>query len=285
MKHYLIITATFLFYTLSLAQRADFRTVIQKMNLKGKVQSIREISYLGDLEGKPILSKIDSTKDNCLYLFQTDGNINSTTNYLTSGKVYISEVFKYDTRGVLIEKSTSNNNNGKVNKTVIEYDSLYFKLKETVIDNKGQIISQQIGKSIMKDSNNYTYLRSERYNETQNFTFSYSDGGNLVYKVQESTSGYYLKFKYYYNSNNLLIRQTVEKVDRKPFSQQEFEYDNKGNLTKLTEKVPYHIVSYTYEYNKQGDWIKRVAETKRTGVNIGRQRNTKTVTIREIKYL
>lgn len=279
----------FIFIILSpiiiLGQKADFRPDYAKMNLKGNAKSIREVSYLANLEGQAIDTRIDSSKDNCSYLFQNDGRLQSVINYQKNGKVWFIQTFKYDNRGRLIEQNKLNPSNELTSKTVTEFDNLDLKLKETYTDGKGQFVSEKICKYIMKDSNNYSYSRiNYTYGDNEIITVSYSQNKTLTYKISEyqDVPGDNRKFKYYYNSINQLIRETVEDIKGKVFSYQEYEYDKQGNLIKLIEKD--HVLIYTYEYNSTGDWVKRLTQDKLTGVNSGKLKRINVLTLREIKY-
>lgn len=279
----------FIFIILSpiiiLGQKADFRPDYAKMNLKGNAKSIREVSYLANLEGQAIDTRVDSSKNNCSYLFQNDGRLQSVINYQKNGKVWFIQTFKYDNRGRLIEQNKLNPSNELTSKTVTEFDNLDLKLKETYTDGKGQFVSEKICKYIMKDSNNYSYSRiNYTYGDNEIITVSYSQNKTLTYKISEyqDMPGDHKKFKYYYNSINQLIRETVEDIKGKVFSYQEYEYDKQGNLIKLIEKD--HVLIYTYEYNSTGDWVKRLTQDKLTGVNSGKLKRINVLTLREIKY-
>lgn len=270
---------------ITLGQKADFRPDYAKMNLKGNAKSIREVSYLANLEGQAIDTRVDSSKNNCSYLFQNDGRLQSVINYQKNGKVWFIQTFKYDNRGRLIEQNKLNPSNELTSKTVTEFDNLDLKLKETYTDGKGQFVSEKICKYIMKDSNNYSYSRiNYTYGDNEIITVSYSQNKTLTYKISEyqDVPGDNRKFKYYYNSINQLIRETVEDIKGKVFSYQEYEYDKQGNLIKLIEKD--HVLIYTYEYNSTGDWVKRLTQDKLTGVNSGKLKRINVLTLREIKY-
>ena len=268
-------------------QKADFRSDYVKMNLKGNVESIREVSYLANLEGKIIENRVDSSKDNCSYLFQNDGRLQSVISYQKNGKVWFIQTFKYDNHGRLLEQNKLNPSNILTSKTVTEFDNLDLKLKETKTDGKGQFVSEIICKYIMKDSNNYSYSRiNYTYGDNEIITVSFSNKNLLTYKISEYLDApkQLKKFKYYYNLQNQLIRVTVEDIKGKVFTSQEYEYDNRGNVINMIEKVPDHVVRYTYQYNSIGDWVKRFTEDKLTGANNGKLREINLLTLREIKY-
>lgn len=294
MKHISwLIFLYFNFSLYSLGQKVDTSSDFKKMNLYGKIASLREVTYAakGDLN-KIKSTDINTTHPNCSYYFNGNGNIDSIVNYNTEGNTLVTETFSYNNKGFLDQRNEIDTNRKLISTQIIQYDNNGFKTKEIYKNTMGELILQKIYKYTITDSNTYSYSTTGLGKDNILlweiiYRLKYSVDKNLIYRITEyprnKATG--SKVKFYYDSSNLVVRQTAEYVTQKKIISEQFiGYDNKKNISKLTETVPQNYIVYSYDFDNQDNWTKRIEKELVTDKTTGKIKERYTVTLREFKY-
>lgn len=267
---------------------------LTKQNLKGSVSSITESQYgglekFGELEKGPIEHKY-------FYKYNTDGNMTNDSGYdydNIPGMTGLNHetVFIYDNKGNLSEKGED----FEVNK--ISADSV---LKDTTIkkaiykrnNSSNLVISKYDGDNILEGKMIYKF--DEKGNEVE--ISDYNKEGKLEEKtiVTYDNTGNKNQSLSYDKDDKLTLRDTykcdikgnqievnIESKDTKFLVKRFFEYDDKGNeLKEYCNSKEYRIntISYKYEYDKIGNWTKRISTEDAEYGNI------ETIVERKIEY-
>ncbi len=281
-------TITFLLLAISstLTGYAQSKSMTWKdFDLKGRVKSVEEISYLGvykfgDLtkgrkinEGEDKFNKNGYVVDRYYYSYDEDGE-----------KEGFKQSFSYDKNdfliggteeddGETIEFKLINNASGKVEtldaltkkgKLMLRQKTKYNAAgKETEMaeyDANGDLVKKTI----------YTYSASgdrkeektvDKNGKTVEVNISVFDSrGNVIeanmIEYKGSKKEEYLR-KYTYNQANKKIeeRNSISGLDKK----ETFAYDDKGNLIRNVDEYG-STQTITYTYDSQGNWIKKVVE-------------------------
>ena len=241
------------------------------MNLKGKVKSIQQISYKAMDNGGVIQkgekgSLSDQSSVNSDFSMQFDDtartvkevfynvkdltinhryddtkNIEIVEQSESSGKVFFKNTYKYNDRGKVIEETMT-----QIFKDNVSFDNKFI-LK---YDEKGNLIEKSYYSSRYKDESKsiYTYdskgklISKADYNE-KNILWN-----KETYKVD--TKGNIIERNYYKPDCVAIAHTFILKYDSNNNVIQKEYYQPAGKLSKT--------YSYKYEYDKTGNWVKRI---------------------------
>lgn len=231
------------------------KTDWKKLNIKGKVKSISEISYLaidkfgkikkGNRAPNPLWEKTD-------YIFDTNGYLLELIQSDSSKSYYYSESYKYDIWENLIETSISGGS-----KYYYKYDNKGNKIELNTYLPNGQHESKHIYKYDEKDN---MIEETLYYQESQpeNTLYKYDEKNNLIaINHYRSNGNCYSEVSYKYEDNN-----KIKAIwDNSYYSI--YQYDDKGNLIvenslNSDDKPLYGKTTYEYEYDRNGNWIKSI---------------------------
>lgn len=273
----IVLTIITLFSVFASAQNQ--KNDLQKVNLYGKVKSIREISYQaveknGNIEKENIISdKIISfnekgyTAEIILHYFAPEPLILSKT------------IFKYNLQDVLIEED--------------EYDSdgNFFEKTKYLYDEKNNVIAIEWFNSEGKFKSKYIYKYDENGNEIERWYHYHTEKPFLVNRFQYDAHNRLIEFRKYVEGGKL------EEITT-------YQYDKNGRNTKIhsflpngkwTDTITYLydengkeigyvykekwkrkiIYIYTYEFDSHSNWIKKIEY---------KNNRPRTITERRIEY-
>ena len=282
----LLIISMFVFIIFSLTTNAQSKkkSDAEREGLRGKVKSVNEKYY----EEKRIFFGLISIKVQFwdeFKEFNNNGNIIYEEKPSYHGGDYRDrEFYKYNERGDCIEKIDSNYENGNKYSYLSRYEYIYDKkgnIREEKwysynklnynyyykYDDKGNCIEElskgikdsTFSKDIYKRDTNGQMIVWERYNKLGDFD------SKLVYKLDES--GNRIKVEYY-NEDLNKERETIYIYNSEGDVIIEIHYDVKSKRT--------YSKIYSYQYDDNFNWIKRIEYNEDMNVNY--------ITKRKIKY-
>ncbi len=232
---------------------------LEKMNLKGKVKSLKEFGFKID-ENLDGIIKIDSTRFDT-YSFNDKGSIIEVIMCINSN-VFSKLIYKYDNEGNKIEKNVESHGDLFL-KWIYKYD----KNRNKIIEYEYECNSNRLHRKIVYkyDDNQIKESVCTKPNGRLDWktTYKYDDRRNKI-----EMNDYYAKSKLIgkltyihdsegneieinnYISDNQLIDKKILKYDEKKNIIEENWYDFKsGNLLDR--------ITLKYNYDKQGNWIKK----------------------------
>ena len=282
----ILIISLFVFIIFSLTTNAQSKkkSDVEREGLRGKVKSVNEKYY----EEKRIFFGLipikvqfwDEYKE-----FNNNGSIIYEEKPSYHGGDYRDrEFYKYNERGDCVEKIDSNYENGNKYSYLSRYEYIYDKkgnIREEKwysynklnynyyykYDDKGNCIEElskgikdsTFSKDIYKRDTNGQMIVWERYNKLGDFD------SKLVYKLDES--GNRIKVEYY-NEDLNKERETIYIYNSEGDVIIEIHYDVKSKRT--------YSKIYSYQYDDNFNWIKRIEYNEDMNVNY--------ITKRKIKY-
>jgi hypothetical protein len=206
------------------------RSDIAVQGLKGKVEIMSE-STLPAEGSKKVQSKN-------VFKYDANGNMIELSNYKTDGKVNSTIRSTYDANGKLIKEETLLGN-GKVDLvSTIKTDAKGNKIEQEDVRPMGNIIFNYKYYYKYDEKGQLTERIAYRGNGTFLFKyiFNYDDNGNRIEWIQQGPDSSVVgKVIYKYNEKNALSEQT--------------EYNGSGSIKA--------IYTYSYEFDKKGNWIRR----------------------------
>jgi len=237
---------------------------LTKANLKGKVKSVKEISYYTkDKFGEAIK---DEKYQQIEFYFNEQGYITEKTerNFKTSGysfSSYKKETLKYNQQNNIVEKYIYNDVLGETTSIITyQYDENENLIEEKQSDENGKLWSR----SIFKYDKNNNQIEYERYNYFSDEELSYK----YVYKYDEKGNK---TEENIYNSDGELESKSIYKYDNRGNKIEEnnyssngkleekfiYKYDNKGNKTEENKYNSIGELEYKsiYKYDSKGNKI------------------------------
>lgn len=238
----------------------------KEMGLFGKVKSVTEQQYKAFETGGKILSG-EGYRENDFdkkIEFNEDGWYSKITQYTIFGELLDYTEFKYDKKDLLIERSVYN-----------DLDSLV-QLSKIQHDDEGRPIS-----TLHQDGDGYLGSREEVDYNDENLmetTHIYNKDNRLIRKKIQylDRRGLPKETKLFnesnevinhrkesYGDNRLLEQFKVFSSNEEPIMEVKFSYDPAGNILSqeavdMTTGEFYLPVTYQYEFDSKGNWIKRV---------------------------
>ncbi|HQO09578.1 MAG TPA: hypothetical protein PLK90_05505 [Clostridiales bacterium] len=269
----------------------SFTTDLSSLGLRGSVRSVSEISYKAEDKFGEIHKGLKTGKSTII-IFEPTGMIREEQNFGSDGKILSSKRNIYDNSGNKIENIFDAE--GKLdNSKKISYDNKGCIIEETVYNSLGILESKYKYKysgGKLTEACEYNsdgsvsrvelYAYDENGNKTEeNFYNSESELTDSHKFVYEKDPAGNLTVKDYYKIDgveniswekfDVNVKRTEQgsgiKDDPKAVITQ-FKYDEAGNIIEETCNNPEQIIKYTYEYDKTGNWIKRVSFEKKVGI-------------------
>lgn len=201
-------------------------------NLIGNVKSMKEYGSTVDPRDKMFSVPEDSNYE--LFEFSKDGKITNRATCKSDGKKISIAQYTYDQDG------------HRTSLTWLLKDTVFTKYTYAYQDND-VIEWYEEGKGQNKQKTQYIYDKDGRMVEEN----LYSGGGGLHYKLKKE-----------YDSKGNLITLTQYDSNNKYESKYTYTYDNHRNPHTETyssaDGFMNGTTSYAYEYDKKGNWIKRV---------------------------
>lgn len=233
---YNIVTLLFLFSLLGYAQFPI--TDWEKENLKGKVKSVKSITYQYINDNGKMQKGSPMTGFNTLVSYNIKGYKISGEQFSTDEKIIGSWVYIYEGNNLLrqvdvfnqkkqvqeIMKHTYNSKTQKEDVNGYDANGVFTGKQIACYDEKGLKINE-----LLLDSKENFLMKSE---------FIYDSKSNLSERYIEDKEGKKVVLKYVYDEKNNVIEENY--------------YGNGGQL--------YGQKKFTYKYDNQGNWIERIEE-------------------------
>lgn len=234
---FLIISSMFVFAAFAQKQNNDW----MRMKLKGKVRSVKEVSYSAiDKPGETQKQKGKRT-DSLAYIFTNNGNLTELQTYNPDGSLKEKINYKYDTKGNKIEENVFNPDGSLKEKYTYKYE--------------------------FYDNGNISNMKTYKQDGSLVFTFSYlyNDDGNM----EENETTTYInsmtirqKIRYSYNfRGNLAFAHTFNPDGSGILRSEVYTYDEDGNINeqyginKAGERQKTY--TYTYKLDKNLNWTEK----------------------------
>jgi hypothetical protein len=230
-----------------------------KKNLLGKVNSLRQFSYVA-IEKFGEISKGERGSEiskNMEIIFNENGNEIEINQWESSGNRGIKRILKYDIKGNLIEENSYNPDGSLLAKVKLEYDD---KGNKVGLNRSFPAYLGYVENEIYKYDSKGNLIEENHYNP-DGLTFmvkrEYDDKGNEVetnrYNPDGSLGG---KWTHKYDSKGNLIE------DNSVHFKSSFKYDDKGNKI---ESNSYNSDgnldsknTYKYTFDKVGNWTQQI---------------------------
>lgn len=197
---------------------------LDKMNLNGKIKSIRESSFqaiekFGEVT-KGIKAREDEWEFDYIRTYNHKGNIIESNEYNSDGSLNFKRTYEYDDKGNKIKSNEYKSDGSLGYKSISKYD------------NKGNLIEGNVCK--LDGIQDYRW------------TLKYDDKGNLIKKEY-----YGLHRPLKNNTGQWIAKRGPWKITLKSSSTFKYEFDNKGNWIKRIDfynNIPEHIIEREIEY-------------------------------------
>jgi antitoxin component YwqK of YwqJK toxin-antitoxin module len=242
------------------------KTDWEKDGLKGKVKSIREITYEAvEKFGKLTKGEIFCDESGCFVYqrkYDTKGNKIEENRYYSNGSLDDKYTYKYDDKGNLTEENRYKSNGSLDWKKTYKYDGKGNRTELNIYDSDGSL--------------------------DREYTYKYDDKGNLIEENYYNSNGSLSwKYTYKYDGKGNNIEYNVYE-DGSLDSKKTYKYDDKGNCIEMTEynsdgslkkKDTYKVAvqddevkknihklldgifssNKTYKYDDKGNWIEEIS--------------------------
>lgn len=266
---------------------------------------ISEKHYMGNILVKEIIQKFDSKNrlsEKVDYLFGAFREYDEVSQKNKDSFLYEKIEYEYDENNNLVVESKKSFRENFILKKILKYDSNNNVVEEgqCLINKNNTECKYQAIEGFEYDSKkhlikNFQLAQFSPHNTTQYYKFD-DEGNNTeiigeyIYPNGKVQVGYHFIQKFDVFGN--LIKKTdivdgFEMYNEKGYDiyQSEiWEYDSKGNLTLnayMTEKnSPIKVVTNKYEYDNNGNWIKRITQKGKTFDTL----KIEEITTREIEY-
>jgi hypothetical protein len=217
------------------------KTDVATQGMKGKVEVMSESMYL------PGSSKRSTSKN--VFKYDDKGNRLELVNY-AGDRINSTVRSTYDADGKLIKEET------------VSGDGTVDLISEIKTDAKGNKVEQQD-----KRQNSSTILFNYKY------LYKYDEKGQEIERTAFRGNGTFLfRYSFIYDDNGNRIEWVQVASDSSVTAKVIYKYDDKNNLIEESEyekgnklKAAY---TYTYEFDKKGNWIRRTKLQKNSPVEI-----------------
>lgn len=241
---------------------------LAEMNLKGKVQSKREISYEAiDKFGKITKGKRLPTYElsDEYILFNEMGNKIRYSLYYTEGSLLYTETYNYDDNGNRIERNFGVDE-FRGGKWLYKYDSKGRRIEEIEYKPDGSINR----KHFFKYGAAGNKIEKKEYKSDGSLenisSYKYDDKGNQIEENRFNSDGNLnVRETYQYDDEGNLIEDNVHYSDGTQATKTTYTYDNDKNIIMVIrfdlyqdiDGNQYEVTTYKYEYDSKNNWIKR----------------------------
>jgi len=267
----------------------SFWNDIKIMGLKGNIRSLSETTYKAqDKFGEIVKGQI--TGKCSVILFETTGMIKEEQYFDPQGKPLSTKKNMYDSKGNKIENAFRPD--GKLDNTKkISYDSKGNITEETIYNSQGLLESKYKYKYIDRKLTEACLYNSEGsisnielygydidgnkteenfFNSEGEMTDSHKfiiekdgEGSRTVKDIFVSDGVENISWEKF-NGDGHRIGQGSGKAGDENSSFIEYKYDANGNVAEETGNDPVLYLKYEYEYDKEGNWVRRTAYEKKS---------------------
>ena len=263
----------------------DTKSKLSEQNFKGNVKYISESNYeatykFGEIEKSKLICKYYSEFDKfgnkklgreksfgeeIKYLnnYDVNNNIIETNFYKSDTILAIKIKYKYDLKGNEIEKCTYGRGDSIVEKKIFKYNLNNYIIEENLYNSKNKLSSKI----------KYKYdIRGNKIEESQ-----YNSDGSLFMKITikydtmnrnietnwNECHGENITPKFKNQKSTFKYDEKGNKIERKDYKdgvysgETIYKYDGRGNIIEGNSGIQ-SIESYKYEYDKNGNWIKKI---------------------------
>lgn len=233
-----------------------------KLNLKGNVKSIKQISYKAfDIFGELQKGEVNNVGNSCFYLtFNENGNEIEKIYYNSDGTVDDKWITKYDEEGNEIENNNFTSDGSLLFKLIHKFDNKGNRIESNTYNSDGSINSNSTHKYDEKENYIESISHISDGYSAKKETYSYDDKGNVIEKNgYEADGSIRFKFLFHYDDKGNKIEDSYITSDYTTNST--FKFDNKGNVIEELESINKSESiknKYTYEYDEKDNWIKKV---------------------------
>jgi YD repeat-containing protein len=237
---------------------------ISTIQYQGGIPSIKT-QYEWDKSGKNNLSVTRRNTDNSQYdriaMIYKEGKIVEKVTYDAQNDPTEKVTYKYDKKGNLIEENIYLNLETVQYKNVYEYDAQNRKVAESNFNKDGKL---QYKTTLAYKGDKVTDLKTINSKGEVSYMekSSYDGKGNLVNQtIFDKSDNSQMTDTYVYDKAGNMIQSTLSK-NNKLMTKGVYKYDNHANLTSSItsngDGVERENRSYAYEYDKKGNWIKKI---------------------------
>lgn len=259
---------------------------LQNLNLFGKVRSVREVNYDAAMKfGEIVKMEIGAnnsgislpTRKVTNYKFDVNGSMTSHTELYTGGGFYDRLNIKEDpdiikdSDGKILKHIKRFSDGRILNTTTYFYDEKGNLIKEDVTDLNGELHLRYI---LKYDKNNNLINKAGYYGDgslVSQDTYRYDDNNRITEKGfydrnladQYNIPNYTAIISYLYNIKGQLIKETYTVVGN-VFEIKEFEYDENGNITRISRNQPFDprktetLSQFTYKFDERQNWVEMI---------------------------
>ena len=230
------------------------QTSWEQASLKGKVKSVREITYSASAnEGKIIRGEVKTGAKNAFTAYNSKGYQTELANYKPDGTLEWRYTSEYDKENKLAFEKTYNSDDSLILKAVYHYQD-------------GNI------------SRGYCYKAED--NLFEHWIYFYNERKNLIKQVGYKDTSIFTTWRFSYDEQDRLISKTIynpndslvftwtcrfeisgeryEEQDHQPFGKQVNKFNSDGLCTESTlyfgEKSIGSEDIFTYKYDSKGNW-------------------------------
>lgn len=248
---------------------------LKRLNLKGKVESLKEIPYeaierFGIIE-KGKISRNHSQFEHYKILFNNKGNVKIRYTYDSEGKTIEKYTSIYDDNDWLIESQKHTNRYttfGNLDyKWIYKYDEKGNQIESSKFNYDGQLDMMEKHKN---DSNGNAF-QTDNYNSDGRLVLQwqseYDEKGNMVLrKGYDSEGRLFWTLTSKYNRRGNLVEMTSVLLDARLKGsldkKETFKYDEFGNkIEHNTYSIDGRLISkesYIYDFDEIGNWIRQI---------------------------
>lgn len=237
------VTAIFAFLLLNSCTEYKKESDWGKYDLKGRVQSYKEITYKAE-QRFGIISKGERTQQFQSFYdkemqFDQNGSLLVQNEYFSDGSLNTKTIFEYDSEKKLIGKHESHTDDRFDRKWTYNYDLSGNMIEEVRIDNN---IFSPTGILTIK------------------WTYQYDNKGNLVNKDFYKEGLLLNSMLYKYDNKGNLAEEKDYNSNDELYRSISFIYDQNGNLTEKKAFKGDGSLSWkrSYEYNKSGNLVQKI---------------------------
>lgn len=242
-------------------------TDLQELNLKGKIKSVRTISY-DAVDSAGVIVKgekaVNLPFSYTFLLFNGAGNLIRKDDYDSHGQIDSRWTYKYDGAGKLTEKNRYQSDGRLDLKWLYGYDHR----------NNLQRENSYRGDSSLYAEWKYNYNANGRLGQKElNFpgvpvldtkwTYQYNGNGYLAAENQYGPGDSLMsKEKYRYDKNGAVTEEIKYNAEGKIITKRVYKYNDRGDRIAYTNTRPgQHILTewvYRYTYDQTGNWIRKI---------------------------
>ena len=182
-----------------------------------------------------------------------------------TGKFSLKQVYKYDKNGNQLELSeyTPDGNLNSTKRSI--YDSVGKVVSEETILSTGEVAFRSTIKTDQNGNKVEENIRQGKGNNklaNSKYIYKYDEKANLLeWLALKGTGAFFFKYSFVYDANGNRTDWLRLTETNAPFGKTSYKYDDKNNKTEETIYNPDGSVkesySYTYEFDKKGNWVKQ----------------------------